>query len=78
MQNITVTQSPKQQKEEAPKYPYIGIAAASTGQIVLFIGDREGTEIFSGEDTGDAGYHSTTWEEKHFTRYSGSITLTQD
>lgn len=67
------------EKETPVEYPWIGIRKDSEDYtVVLFTSNDTGTCIASDNPMIELGEYDTKWNEKKFTPFTGSITLSND
>jgi hypothetical protein len=64
-------------KREDIQYPVIMIGKL-TGVVVLFIEDRVGYVLHTGESGNSCGYYSDGWLQNEFKKFEGEITLSND
>ena len=60
-----------------PTYPYLGIRK-DVGLIVLFIKAESGVCLNKGTTGSTDGEYCTTWAERLFTPFNGTVTLSND
>ena len=59
------------------KYPYLGSGLVNKNLIIMFTARKIGVVVASGGGY-PAGEWKETWDEAMFTRFTGSVTLSND